>query len=323
MMQKKYSYILFLIIFFLFFLVTNSLSQQTRWVMIAEKETGKIYLDTTSIKVFDEQLSIWSQEILNNLEKIGPNEAEVSKIKTHYLFDLIEERFTVIGKLYYNPDGRIVGQSSNQRITGATKTFMLPVKSHAEVELIFNKAVEFNKTKSVTSSGKIALNNELNAPIISQTETLDNSKTPIVTEGTGQKKIDAQKGMRVAFIFDPITNQTIELIEVIDKVEEKEIINRVEKIRKKAPFESDNYDFANESMITNTIFSDGSLYCFQISSWKTKSIADNELRKLKRKGYNAFIVSAKPKHKRGTWHRVRIGYFDNLEETKTFQKKIK
>ena len=140
MMKIKYSYSLFLIIFFLFFLVTNSLSQQTRWVMIAEKETGKIYLDTTSIKVFDEQLSIWSQEILNNLEKIGPNEAEVSKIKTHYLFDLIEERFTVIGKLYYNPDGRIVGQSSNQRITGATKTFMLPVKSHAEVELIFNKS---------------------------------------------------------------------------------------------------------------------------------------------------------------------------------------
>jgi len=323
MIQKQYSYFLSLIIFLLFILITNSLSQQTHWVMIAEKETGKIYVDTTSIKVFDEQLSIWSQEILNSLEKFGPDDAEFSKIKTHYLFDLIEERFTVIGKLYYNPDGRIVGQSSNQRITGATKMFMLPVKSHAEVELIFNKAVEFNKTKSVTSSGKITLKNELNIPIITQTEALDNSKKPILTEGTGQKKLDAYSGKKVAFIFDPITNNTIELEELIKKVEDNEILNRVEKINREAPFDSGEYDFTNETMITNTIFSDGTLYCFQVSSWKTRSIADNELRKLKRKGYNAFIVSAKPKHKRGTWHRVRIGYFDNLKETETFQKKMK
>jgi len=83
------------------------------------------------------------------------------------------------------------------------------------------------------------------------------------------------------------------------------------------------YNAENERALANAIFTDGNLYCIQISSWKTKSYADREINKLLEKGFNAFIFSVKPKNKNSIWHRVRVGYFDSLEEAQRIQKAIK
>jgi len=81
------------------------------------------------------------------------------------------------------------------------------------------------------------------------------------------------------------------------------------------------YNSNNESNPRNMIFSDGTKYCFQVSSWKIKSVADREVRKLKQKGLSAFITQGLVKG--SNWYRVRVGYFDSIEDAESNLKKLK
>ena len=62
------------------------------------------------------------------------------------------------------------------------------------------------------------------------------------------------------------------------------------------------------------IFTDGYLYCFQVGSFRTKEKADSEAQNLKSRGYNSFVVIANMPDLDGTWYRVRVGYFNSLDE---------
>ena len=62
------------------------------------------------------------------------------------------------------------------------------------------------------------------------------------------------------------------------------------------------------------VFTDGYLYCYQVSSFRTKVKADGEAKDLKSKGYNSFVVIADLPELDGTWFRVRVGYFNSLDE---------
>ena len=83
------------------------------------------------------------------------------------------------------------------------------------------------------------------------------------------------------------------------------------------------YNPEKEKNVTNTIFGNNNLYCFQVSSWNKKEVAASEVDKLIQKGHNAFFVKARPSNKKGIWYRVRIGYFSNLDETAAYERKIK
>jgi cell division septation protein DedD len=50
-------------------------------------------------------------------------------------------------------------------------------------------------------------------------------------------------------------------------------------------------------------------------------MADEEVRKLKKRGYAAFIASADVPGK-GTWHRVRLGSFTNKIAAENLQKTL-
>jgi cell division septation protein DedD len=80
-------------------------------------------------------------------------------------------------------------------------------------------------------------------------------------------------------------------------------------------------EFPNEVKISNTIYKADGKYMVQISSWKRSSRAMKIVSKLRRSGFNAFIVKAYLPALGGTWYRVRIGFFDTLEEAKEFLKK--
>ena len=69
-------------------------------------------------------------------------------------------------------------------------------------------------------------------------------------------------------------------------------------------------------------FTDGKLYCFQLSSWKIKAQADKEVTRLKSLGYSALVQEASIP-KMGKWYRVRIGYFNSLQEAADYKKKMK
>jgi cell division septation protein DedD len=62
-------------------------------------------------------------------------------------------------------------------------------------------------------------------------------------------------------------------------------------------------------------------YTLQIASYQDKQAAEDEVKKMKKQGYAAFIVSSLLPEK-GTWYRVRLGSFTNKVAAEKLQKEI-
>ncbi|MEN8193005.1 MAG: SPOR domain-containing protein [Bacteroidota bacterium] len=99
----------------------------------------------------------------------------------------------------------------------------------------------------------------------------------------------------------------------------KEVVSEV----KKTEYTGLYRDIERDISITDRIYYDGVKYSVQISSWKSKTIAEHEVNKLKKKGFDAFIYQIYLKSKDGTWNRVRIGYFNSKQEAAQFLKQNK
>ncbi len=82
-------------------------------------------------------------------------------------------------------------------------------------------------------------------------------------------------------------------------------------------------DIPNDRAITNQIYFDGTNYTVQLSSWKNNAIAEKEVEMLRAKNFDAFIFKVYLDNKKGTWHRVRIGYFNTVKEAEDFLRKNK
>ena len=80
-------------------------------------------------------------------------------------------------------------------------------------------------------------------------------------------------------------------------------------------------DMKNETKVGINIFSDGGKFYVQVSSWKNMKKAEDEVKKLKAKGENAFMVKAYIEKFKGTWYRVRVGTFNTKEEAEAYSKK--
>ena len=92
--------------------------------------------------------------------------------------------------------------------------------------------------------------------------------------------------------------------------------------RKSTDISTGEYDSNVERNVGNMIFTDGKLYCYQVSSWRSYDRAQAEVNRLKGKGENAFIVEARNlPGLEGTWYRVRIGYFKTLSEARDHRSK--
>lgn len=92
-------------------------------------------------------------------------------------------------------------------------------------------------------------------------------------------------------------------------------------VKEKLPLNYE-YRFDIERNIGNMIFTDGYKYCIQTSSWRNKFKAESEVQKLKSQGYNAFIVEANLPELDGIWYRVRVGFFDSLDEARKVKFRI-
>ncbi len=77
----------------------------------------------------------------------------------------------------------------------------------------------------------------------------------------------------------------------------------------------------NDTRVNKTIYFDGKTYNVQVSSWRNKLKAEQEVKRLRREGYDAFVLIANLPEKGGLWYRVRIGSFKTLEEAKEFSSK--
>ncbi|MFZ1517913.1 MAG: OmpA family protein [Ignavibacteriaceae bacterium] len=78
--------------------------------------------------------------------------------------------------------------------------------------------------------------------------------------------------------------------------------------------ETRKYNPVAERNVGKMVFTDGYLYTFQVASFRTKEKAEEESANYKAQGFNTFIVIANLPELDGTWYRVRVGYFNSLEE---------
>ncbi len=72
--------------------------------------------------------------------------------------------------------------------------------------------------------------------------------------------------------------------------------------------------------VSDTIIKSGDTYTVQVASFRSETIAQNEVNKIKSKGYSAFQEKAEIRN-RGTWYRVKVSGFKSVEEAKNFQLK--
>lgn len=78
---------------------------------------------------------------------------------------------------------------------------------------------------------------------------------------------------------------------------------------------------ATDTRIGKAVYYDGSNYSVQVSSWRNKVKAEQEIQRLKKLGLNAFLFEAYLPQKGGTWYRVRVGNFKSKEEAEEFESK--
>ncbi len=74
---------------------------------------------------------------------------------------------------------------------------------------------------------------------------------------------------------------------------------------------------ADTVKLHENIFNVGGNYTVQISSWKTKSIADQQAAKFRSKGYDAYVEKAEIPG-RGMWYRVKIKNFKSMRDAEDF-----
>jgi len=84
-----------------------------------------------------------------------------------------------------------------------------------------------------------------------------------------------------------------------------------------------NYNVNTERNIKGRIWSDGSTYIIQHSSWKTRYKANRIARRLQAQGHNAFVQKAYISKFGRNYYRVRIGYFNSLREAQNYARKIR
>jgi len=77
------------------------------------------------------------------------------------------------------------------------------------------------------------------------------------------------------------------------------------------------------TLVRDNIYLEGSGYVVQLSSWKSESIADQEVARLQKKGIKAYKSSAVVLKKGGTWYRVKVGGFSSPDAAYQFYKSIK
>ena len=140
-------------------------------------------------------------------------------------------------------------------------------------------------------------------------EKQDTNKTENVDNKTNVLKQEEPKVVSEA--------KKVETKKPIVKHEQKKLVNS------KKEFGPLFREIKNDKSITQRIYFDGSKYMVQASSWRSTSIAEREVKKLRKRGFDAFIYKVYIKSKNGTWNRVRIGYFNSRKEAEKFLVKNK
>jgi sporulation related protein/surface-adhesin protein E len=353
-MKKR---IIVLQIFFTIISFSSLLSQELSdsWKLIKSDVISDILIEPSNIIEYGNEISVWSIERLKE-PKNSENYEKIFSIKTHYLFNKMKKRYAEIGVLYYDDRGGIINRSSKSSFSAGPSAFMTQISYNPNAEIIYNEVisylisgniatVEYNSDKNYEKVGSFETPDNL-INLVDRKEVLGDPKSEIIAPFVIEEK-NNEKNSPILIIENNKTDENLSKADIseeswneIPKIEERFEINEKPTVKSLASLREFNktdlfgainivvdkekaYNLSNERALKNAIFTDGNLFCIQVSSWKTKSYADRELNKLLAKGYNTFLVSVKPKHKNSIWHRVRVGYFNTFQQAQSIQREIK
>ncbi len=337
-MNKKIFKILFVTIIFSIPLLAQY--SGLNWIIIQDLNDRIVYIDTSSVKVDNYELIVNSLIIYRTPILINTLQERVSRVQTKFWFDTFKRRYIVLETKYFDEKGSLVGESKTEETADPNENFSLPIQSSSMTEAVMQKSLEFRKSNRIlvdTKSGyKFPF--KLDRERVEKIEELytnpdtsaSKSKSPLPENAIQDK----DSGDYIVFLSGegdkPITIKKKESVNQKSDQKVTEPVNSRIKKEQAKPTEnisknltpSSKYDVSKEKMLNNLIFTDGKVFCFQVSSWKRKSKAESEAAKLKQKGHNSFITEVQLPSKGGTWYRVRVGYFNSAKEAENYKTKL-
>lgn len=325
--------ILFVIVFG-FFVCSKIFGQAPgpKWEKVFESTEQIIYVDTSSIKQFENQISVLSISHYKTPQLITSLNKEAGSIKSQLLFNAASKKYTVIGTLYYDKNLKILGETSLPGFASSSETFSVPIEDNESMTAVFNKTVEYLKSGLATIEQKeFSKSGEKNKELL-ETDKKKNAKV----ETNKPEENDSTKAMERVALFlakkDSVQKAALPGLPLktknLETAAENSNIKREEKqsfiLEKKKPISDSKVNEEENAIETNpksTIFKEGLKYSFQLSSWRNRTKAESEVSKLKREGHSAFIAEGSLNGQRR--YRVRIGYFNSLQETEQYMEKMK
>jgi hypothetical protein len=286
-MKRIYLCILFII---LSFLKTNAQVIDPKWLLVLKTDSLSVYVDSTNIKYVEEQITIVSLTQYRYEQFIQAYNSEAKLIKSQILFNFSSKKYIVLGSLYYDKNLKIIGENSHPGFSFDNEAFSSNINDNKTMKALFLRSVE------ILSIDTLKYHNKMISKREEKLQTL----------------ID--KGAK--------TNTDLQKDQVALKANAPDVVISKNNRNSNNEAGGGDYNSQSEKKIRNTIFFDGQRFCFQISSWKLRRQAENEVARMKGLGLNAFIVEAEVPSKGGTWYRVRIGYFNSIEETENAMKGI-
>jgi cell division protein FtsN len=352
----KKIHILFFSVILMSCTVLKAQAPNSKWISVLDLPNQTVYMDTSSLKQFENQISVLILTVYREPQLIGTINKKVSQVKSQIFFITSSRKYSTVGQLYYDKDLKILGEMSQPGFASNNDNFSSQLEGNVIMTAVFTRSFELlNHTEPPAAEKALFRNSPAdNTPAVPQAP-----KNEVAAAGKGENKILENIGAEK--VKEPVKETAKEPVKEPVKETAKEHVKepvkepihdapnkpktaRPEKdpsikiigtgtvketnepaqaksINKSEPAVTQQYNGEKESNPVSSIFTDGSKYSFQVSSWRIKSKAESEAEKLKKEGHSSFITEAVVKGK--TWYRVRIGYFNSLAETESYMKKVK
>ena len=265
-------------------------------------------------------------------EFIEDRKVSREKNKAITLIDEDERRYDDYNKLRIKP---IVQEKDNY----FNKTFILIFSAFILITSIIiylimkgNNPNEPQQTKFETNNSQQVNQNPVdsqkslisNPTITQQNNSIQNNSTQ---NNSAQNKIVSSQPVNEELSDFPITPTSPVPIKQGNTLSNLEAKNSSKYLSTEPKTKTENNDLyktpTTDTRINKSIYYDGKSYSYQISSWPRKLRAEQEVKRLRALGINAFIVEAYLPQKGGTWYRVRVGSFNSEQEAQDYINKNK
>ncbi|NJD21974.1 MAG: hypothetical protein FIA82_04815 [Melioribacter sp.] len=249
------------------------------------------------------------------------------KNKAITLIDEDERRYDDYNKLRIKP---VVHEKDNY----FNKTFILIFSAFVLVTSIIIYLIMKGNSPNEPQQAKIDTNNsqQLNQNAIDSQKSLISDQTinqqnNLTQNNSTQNKIISSQPVNDELSDFPITPTSPVPIKQGNTLPNLDAKSSSSNLKTEAKTKQENNDLyrtpVTDTRINKSVYFDGKSYSYQTSSWPRKLRAEQEVKRLRALGINAFIVEAYLPQKGGTWYRVRVGSFNSEQEAQDYINKNK